>query len=88
MNEMVDRLARALLTQLIADDGPGVMFSDDITSVTLDGLFDVAALARAALEAIREPTDDIVAMRPPFVSPKDARQWWTAMIDAMLTDAP
>ena len=60
--EMVERVARALLAHLIENDGPYSLAINDAEGprITLDGFFDMAELARAAIGAMREPTEGMV----------------------------
>lgn len=43
------------------------------------------AMARAAIEAMREPTDAMIACDDFPYCPAEARAYWHAMIDAALT---
>ena len=84
MSEMVERVARAILAAERAAPEPD--------APVLLGLKTVRAwearlpLARAALDAMREPTDDMWAAVPVINDPNDwgAREVWHAMIDEAL----
>lgn len=103
MTTMIENVARAMNAALIAeaerngewmDDGFGINGDE----VKYDGNFSITVLARAAIEAMREPTDAMVvngdekiieflndhsfAIRP--TTPAQAS--YTAMIDAALTE--
>lgn len=80
-SEMVERGTRALIASL--EEVPAyVDASRGIHDVTLDGSFDLAAAFRAAIEAMREPTDGMIA------DGSDDAETWRAMIDAALREEP
>ena len=56
---MVERVAKAMISA-IDEKEAFVRENDGICDVTVDGHVDFAALARAAIEAMREPTDEMV----------------------------
>lgn len=94
MSAMVERVARAIYDA--ADASGEYVGTWDRAYVVLDGAFDLRVLARAALAAMREPTEemlDAVSMRD--IEGTDAHAWrmeaadhWRAMIDAALDAAP
>ena len=58
---MVERVARAMMDNLVADDGPwSFARGEDAYTVTLDGMFDLRDLARAAIAALREPLHEAI----------------------------
>jgi hypothetical protein len=85
MSEMVDKVAEAILDALPAFVGEGA--SDDplmISYIDCEAV-DLREIARAAIEAMREPTEQMVEAASP---PKGIAGGWSAMIDAALKDAP
>lgn len=78
MNEMIERVARAIC---LADTGLP-------EGETADAREWYRCAARAAIEAMREPTDAMLAeggVAMSFAShPSDANRSWRAMIDAAL----
>lgn len=62
VSEMVERVARAMLAKLVADDAlwRAMEDDDDLHHVPVDASVDLAGVARAALEAMREPTEVMV----------------------------
>lgn len=83
MSEMVERVGEALRVKLIEWYDGGIGFEDG-------GIM----LARAAIEAMREPTDgmmkagfsEIEYLNATWVDEYDAMECWQAMIDAALGD--
>lgn len=53
MSEMVERVAQSALASI---DNRQVFVDGDLSKVNVDGFIDFIALARAAIEAMREPT--------------------------------
>lgn len=90
MNEMIERVARALHAQTF----PEVCRGDEawLQAAWESSEFDRArhlAAARAAIEAMREPTDAMCAeTRSEWVSGHEAGGIWRAMIDAALAPTP
>jgi hypothetical protein len=92
MTEMVERVARAIKERLAEIED--VYFRDDGSDCTIDGHVDIEDLARAAIEAMREPTQEILdAPAVPNAlgddenySDIDVREAYQAMIDAALKD--
>ena len=86
MSEMVERVARALRFRFhgIAPDIEGFAILDMATGDTIGDWRDQA---RAAIEAMREPTDEMLRGHSDNVDgldPETARKDWEAMIDAAL----
>lgn len=92
MSEMVERVARALCRTECEPAGCGYSVWDDSLSVADREKY--RELARAAIEAMREPTD-IMAMHGGAVmgdgigevTNDDCASIFTAMIDASLSDS-
>lgn len=96
---MIERVARAMFAKLIADDDAYALArGDGPENITLDGSFDLRVLARAAIEAMREPTEAMAgapydanvrilteAGAEPILDDA-AREVWQAMIDAALQE--
>lgn len=60
--DMVEKVARAIHAALEKERSGGVFVGDFYQNCTrLDGEFDLVDLARAAIEAMREPTREMVA---------------------------
>lgn len=57
MSEMIERVARALAQQV---DEAAYNPIENLSGVGLDGVVDLLALARAAIEAMREPTEEMI----------------------------
>lgn len=99
MSEIVDQAAKALM---LADDGGNAdaifakvsanpIHDGDCTNRSYTCLLcqveEYQAKARAVLEAIREPTPDMIDAGRPWAwdnNDRDTRSVWTAMIDAAL----
>ena len=98
MSEMEERVAHAILqafrnqgvfvSPIFADDPDGMVWQGKMETL-VDGNADLIGIARAAIEAMREPTEAMVntperlTIAPDYV----ARETWAAMIDAALTPA-
>lgn len=54
MNEMIGRMASAMLRQL--EDGPGILYENGVGAVGVDEEIDLLALAQAALQALLDPS--------------------------------
>ena len=75
MTEMIERVARAILASL-AKDGPADPGSGlGLRGVLLDEAYDLEEAARAAIEAMREPTEGMVT---------NGGGYYQSMIDAAL----
>ena len=79
MTEMVERVARALAARKcgLVKDPYGERLPDDLWQQCIPD-------ARAAIEAMREPTDKMLDAGPPF--PYMDKGVWQAMIDAALSE--
>lgn len=86
MSEMVERAARAFLAAVRCDIGYAyVEFpAADLTNVMIDGQIDITAGIAAAIAAMREPTEAMMAA--PCVRGEDDKEAYQAMIDAALSD--
>lgn len=93
MSEMLDRIEYAMVDSIKAD---GDVFSryDGAGLMTLDGQFDIRGLARAVIEAMREPTARMISegesaasigLRKP-TDDEGVPRVWRYMIDAALKD--
>lgn len=84
MSEMVERVARAMdpMSAKIAD----MLISKGLKSSDVLGILPMEK-ARAAIEAMREPTEAMVEYAldvRPIMMPDTPRELWEAMIDAAL----
>lgn len=94
MNEMVERVAAAIKSALQAHGETEYVGEKPrlLNKTELQGDFDLHEVARAAIKAIREPTDAMreAGARPPFGEPglsRDAStEVWQDMIDEALRD--
>lgn len=88
MSEMVERVAEALDASL--SKGCYVDARDDGHDTTVDGACDLFEIARAAIEAMREPTlsmEDAAVPNGSWWDDSCAKVVWRNMIDAALTAA-
>jgi hypothetical protein len=90
--DMVERVARAIL-EAAGDRAMGD--TDDLSCVLIDGDMDLIGLARAAIEAMREPTEAMLQAQhmdamwdEPDEGKPAAYYDWRAMIDAALPKTP
>lgn len=86
MSEMIERVARAMAVAFEANEDEFAS-CDDLVDACLGGDFDLYNIARAAIEAMREPTDEM--LRASFRANTDPeiklhKQRWQAMIDEAL----
>lgn len=72
MNEMIERVAAAI-------DGASQPPGQKDYKIMMENA------AKAAIEAMREPTQGVLDCRPPFMTVVDARAMWQTMIDAALS---
>lgn len=93
-NDLIERGARALYDHLAQGSFVGPYRSTNSgsnTETTLDGDFDLADLFRAALQAMREPTDAMLSTgcvdlgSGGELNDKNLAQIWRSMIDAALS---
>ena len=81
MNDLSDRIARAMFDKLIEDDDAWVYAQgEDPSNITLDGQFNLYELADAVFVAIYQPTDAMLSA--PSAVATDFREIWRAMLDA------
>lgn len=74
MNEMIERVAKAISqASMTSPDGPYHICEDGYLH-----------LARAAIEAMREPTEAMTLEGQVDPFPISAEEAWTAMVDAAL----
>jgi len=84
MTDMVERVARACHAAIEATL-PARCHQrwEDITLLAREAMF---VRARAAIEAMREPTTEMLwAYELPNIGPDEIRECWQAMIDAALS---
>lgn len=98
MSEVIERIACAIASDLKAqaDASRGLIFVNPramevLDGVTLDGVFDLLTVARAAIEAIRKPTDAMIQRgwqdgAGGWGEGEEIPDIWRAMIDAALGD--
>lgn len=91
---MIERIARAIHDAMYSDEQSGAWMSGKcpLDSVTVDGDVDLMRAATAAIQAMREPTKqmmDAAQLDPqddPMVSRGMAYSAWVSMIDAAAID--
>lgn len=85
MSEMIERVARAIEAEFlrIGEDGSEYASGGD-RGLILDGMFDLTSIARAAIEAMREPTEAMQRYVDEAVFPPDCWDDWRLLIDAAL----
>lgn len=84
MSEMVEKVARAMAEKSKARQ-PGM---HTLNSLPMDGKEDFLEMARAAIEAMREPTEAMVKSGSSmYCNEYEAPDIWEDMIDAALTSA-
>lgn len=86
MAEMVERVARAIVDAL--SGSPSYIEAEELSSATVDGCFDLCAVARAAIAAMREPTEAMCAAgaRKLEWAKFEEDDIYIAMIDTALTE--
>lgn len=84
MSEMIERVARKMAGQYMIDDG----FGEDSRRGAEQGEMwkNFRASARAAIEAMREPTEAMIDAAYEHALDENAKGVWQDMIDAALTD--
>ena len=93
MNEMVERVARAMVANLQSDDQrPGlIMPSDPLDCMMIDGSVNMLSLARAAIAAMQEPTEAMLTAGDLAVGYNDydgaVGACWKAMLAAALAES-
>lgn len=86
MSEMIARIAESMRKKLVGnDDGWQYAEGEDPRRITLDGTFDLTELAMVAVQTMREPTAEMVAIGAHEDHPESVKWIWAAMIDAALT---
>lgn len=90
--EMIEKAAYAILDELKrqADDRGSTVDDSATDDVLIDGRsFDLAKAARAAIEAMRDPTFEMRGQwQQRFVRGGTITEMWNAMIDEALADRP
>lgn len=94
MTTMIKKVARALATELQRQAEPPdfeqYVDARDMQNAILDGEFDLTALARAAIEAMREPTAGMLdtgdVVSGIVDNQDDVRLLYSDMIDAALAE--
>lgn len=91
---MVERLTLAIIAALrdqkecvhsIGDDGESSVIYEGETSTMIDGDFDMVKVARAAIAAMREPSDAMTyEASDGYITSTDAGVVWWRMIDEAL----
>jgi hypothetical protein len=85
MTEMIDRVSQALLVRFKEVAAAEYGDLDDYPRVYIDGRFDLNDLARLAIQAMREPTEAMLAATGELGVPDDVyRDQYQAMIDEAL----
>ena len=95
MGEMVERVAEAIWEARVADSSPISGCPSPTAWASLPSIIKdvLTSQARAAIAAMREPTEAMVqigyaASNAHDHMPDDIRSAWSAMIDAALADGP
>lgn len=92
MVTMIERVAAAMVAAMAkSDEGAwiGPLNGDEITNARIDGQFDMIAVACAAIEEMREPTEAMKAECEGWrASASDMAGCYRAMIDAALEETP
>lgn len=93
MTTMIEKVARAIFEACNRQDPvAGFGYADaDGGKTVLDGAYDLTAIARAAITAMREPTDgmdDAAYDSDALENGSSAYGCWQAMIDAALAEEP
>jgi endonuclease/exonuclease/phosphatase family metal-dependent hydrolase len=93
MADMVERVRDAIVEALIAGDFNAAVSDYDTANnpamMRIDGHFDMMAVARAAIEAMREPTPEMRdRLWELYLNRVTLDEDWQAMIDAALTPSP
>lgn len=91
---MLERAARGLLENLPADEFCYVGQAEDLSEITMDGTLNLRAGARAVIESLMEPSEDMISAgwyeatkRTKKVHSDDIVLAWQAMLKAILEDA-
>ncbi len=96
MSEMIERVARAIVAGISAatKDNHDIVLSEEDGKVLVDGWCDYKVVARAAISAMREPTEAMIDAGksqdcvPDWNDQASAGQHWAAMISAALKETP
>lgn len=93
MVTMVERVARVMADSLKSEaGGNGYVDDESLRCAVLDGHFDLNVIARAAIEAMGEPTGEMTTAgrrsrnAQALFTADDAYHAWRAMIDAALAE--
>ena len=88
MDSMVERVARAFHDALYADVDSGAWMSGKcpLESVTIDGDVDLLKAARAAINALMEPTPPMREAMDELAGTINPADCWYAAIEAALSD--
>jgi len=90
-DEMIERCALAIYND-IKDDFAYVGNGDDLSSVTLDGDFNLKEFVRVVIKAMREPTEKMIdaamwnGVTGQIVGEALTKECWQDMIDAVIND--
>lgn len=96
----LERAARAIADELARQEpqhgGTYFVDSDNLDATVIDGTFDLSGVARAVLEAIREPSEGMVVEGEraawddanSMPAPRAIPAAWTSVIDAALAEKP
>lgn len=85
---MIERVARAMFRRRITDLHIYDRFPGRLDDAVERGWEFCAVEAQAAIEAMREPTEAMVRVLSPPLSPESARTHWRACIDEALSGEP
>lgn len=84
---MIETLTSAIANELKRQSKDAIVEVHDTETAELNGEFNLEELAIAILEAIREPTDDMLTAAAGLTEGDGGpTETWQAMIDAAVTD--
>jgi hypothetical protein len=94
MNDMVERVARAMAAAIVSQVRSGATFEETpnlhICDEDSNSFWELIPVARAAIEAMREPTDDTLKAAAlvwdeDWCTETNALNMWNKMIESALT---
>lgn len=85
---IIERVARAIHDAMYSDEQSGAWMSGKcpLDSVTVDGEVDLIRAATTAIQAMRDPTPEMIEAGEAVDGTVTALPIWQAMIDASLID--
>ncbi|ANW00702.1 hypothetical protein [Bradyrhizobium icense] len=90
MSEMIERVARAIAVAIVSQSRSGATFDEKPVLMIADedsnSFWELMPVARAAIEAMRKPTQAMVDQFEGHKEQEAAAFYWGWMIDAALKD--